>query len=71
MLERLHQTHFGIVPAELYNDVNGSPAKGENTTGIDVRVVGSQALVTSVDSGSSAGFAKVFAPAGRSRDWIC
>jgi carboxyl-terminal processing protease len=54
MLERLHQTHFGIVPAELYNDVNGSSAKGENTTGIDVRVVGSQALVTSVDSGSSA-----------------
>src|SRR5258708_7300983 len=54
MLDRLHQTHFGIVPAELYNDVNGSPAKGENTTGIDVRVVGSQALVTSVESGSSA-----------------
>src|SRR5438552_10864385 len=30
MLERLHQTHFGIVPADLYNDVNGSPANGEN-----------------------------------------
>ena len=54
MLDRLHQTHFGIVPAELYNDVNGSPAKGENTTGIDVRVIGSHALVTSVESGSSA-----------------
>jgi carboxyl-terminal processing protease len=54
MLDRLHQTHFGIVPADLYNDVNGSLAKGENTTGIDVRVVGSQALVTSVEGGSSA-----------------
>jgi len=40
MLDRLHQTHFGIIPADLYNDVNGSIAKGENTTGIDVRVVG-------------------------------
>jgi carboxyl-terminal processing protease len=54
MLERLHQTHFGIIPADLYNDVNGSMAKGENTTGIDVRVVGSQALVTMVETGSSA-----------------
>jgi len=54
MLERLHQTHFGIIPADLYNDVNGSLAKGENTTGIDVHVVGSQALVTTVDTGSSA-----------------
>ncbi len=54
MLERLHQTHFGIVPAELYNDVDGSHARGENTTGIDVRVVGAQALVTTVDAGSSA-----------------
>jgi carboxyl-terminal processing protease len=54
MLDRLHQTHFGIIPADLYNDVNGSVAKGENTTGIDVRVVGSQALVTSVEAGSSA-----------------
>jgi carboxyl-terminal processing protease len=54
MLDRLHQTHFGIVPADLYNDVNGSLAKGENTTGIDVRVVGSQALVTTVEAGSSA-----------------
>ncbi|HEY6390423.1 MAG TPA: S41 family peptidase [Bryobacteraceae bacterium] len=54
MLERLHQTHFGIVPADLYKDVNGSFGQGENTTGIDVRVVGLQALVTSVDVGSSA-----------------
>src|SRR2546429_8517467 len=24
MLDRLHQTHFGIIPADLYSDVNGS-----------------------------------------------
>ena len=54
MLDRLHQTHFGIIPAELYNDVAGSHGKGGNTTGIDVRVVGLQALVTSVEAGSSA-----------------
>ncbi len=54
MLDRLHQTHFGIIPADLYNDVDGSHARGGNTTGIDVRVVGVQALVTSVEAGSSA-----------------
>ena len=52
MLGRLHQTHFGIVPAELYSDVEAS--QGETTTGIDVRVVGSEVLVTSVDAGSPA-----------------
>ncbi len=55
MLGRLHQTHFGIVPAEVYSDVDGgSHARGDITAGMDVRVVGAQALVTSVDQGSSA-----------------
>jgi len=59
MLGRLHQTHFGIVPADVYADVDGPDGKsksgrGDITTGIDVRVVGSQALVTSVEAGSSA-----------------
>jgi carboxyl-terminal processing protease len=54
MLGRLHQTHFAIVPAEVYSDVDGGNTKGESTTGMDVRVVGSQALVTSVEPGSSA-----------------
>ena len=52
MLGRLHQTHFAIIPADLYSDLEG--ARGEITTGIDVRVVGSQALVTRVDADSSA-----------------
>ena len=55
MLGRLHQTHFGIVPAELYSDLDGERGSGhESTTGLDVRVVDKQALVTSVEPGSSA-----------------
>jgi carboxyl-terminal processing protease len=62
MLGRLHQTHFGIVPAELYADVGGQGGHN-NTTGLDVRVVGSQVLVTSVEMGSPA------ASAGVQRGW--
>jgi carboxyl-terminal processing protease len=54
MLGRLHQTHFAIIPSDLYSDLDGSTARGEITTGIDVRVAGSLALVTSVESDSSA-----------------
>jgi len=54
MLGRLHETHFGIVPAEVYSTGSSSPTKGDVTTGIDVRVVGDQVLVTSVEANSSA-----------------
>ena len=55
MLGRLHQTHFGIIPADLYSGIDGGHSRGgEDTTGLDVRVVGTQALVTSVDRNSSA-----------------
>jgi carboxyl-terminal processing protease len=53
MLGRLHQTHFGIVPGELYPNTDAAQA-GDTTTGIDVRVVGAQVLVTSVEPDSSA-----------------
>lgn len=53
MLDRLHQTHFGIVPADLYSNLDASRG-GETTAGIDVRVIAAQVLVTSVESGSSA-----------------
>jgi carboxyl-terminal processing protease len=53
MLARLHQTHFGIVPADLYSNVDASGG-GEATTGIDVRLIAAQVLVTSVEPGSSA-----------------
>jgi carboxyl-terminal processing protease len=66
MLGRLHQTHFGIIPAELYSEVdaNKEPSgdQGANkqshsdqgSIGFDVRVVGSQVLVTSVEPGTPA-----------------
>jgi len=55
MVGRLHQTHFGIIPGELYSDLDGGQGKGsDSTTGLDVRVVGKQALVTSVAANSSA-----------------
>lgn len=54
MIGRLHETHFAIIPADLYSTLEGSHARGESTTGLDVRIVGSAALVTSVEPGSSA-----------------
>ena len=58
MLGRLHQTHFGIIPADVYSEVdanaddNKEPGGGEGSKkqshgeqgsiGFDVRVVGSQ-----------------------------
>ena len=55
MLGRLHQSHFSIVPGDLYSDLDSSRSRsGDNTTGLDVRVLGSEVLVTSVDAGSPA-----------------
>jgi carboxyl-terminal processing protease len=53
MLARLHQTHFGIVPADLYSNVDATHSS-DVSAGIDVRVIGAQVLVTSVEPGSSA-----------------
>jgi carboxyl-terminal processing protease len=53
MLGRLHQTHFGIVPGDLYSNVDDARG-GDTTTGMDVRVVGTQVLVTSVEPDSAA-----------------
>jgi carboxyl-terminal processing protease len=53
MLGRLHETHFGVVPGDVYSNVDGARS-GDSTTGIDVRVVGAQVLVTSVQPDSSA-----------------
>lgn len=54
MLSRLHQTHFAIVPGELYSDLDEGRGSHDSTTGMDVRVVGSQVLVTSLEAGSPA-----------------
>src|SRR2546430_2576091 len=61
MLGRLHQTHFGLIPVDAYKEVDDESPSGsqDSHTGIDVRVVGGQALVTSVDEGSPAAKAGV------------
>jgi carboxyl-terminal processing protease len=60
MLGKLHQTHFGIIPVDAYREVGEKSTGGEEgRSGIDVRVVGGQALVTSVDEGSPAAKAGV------------
>ena len=53
MLGRLKQTHFGIFPAAVYNDVEGD-AGGDGSVGIDTRVLGGQAVIVDLDPGSPA-----------------
>jgi carboxyl-terminal processing protease len=59
MLGRLHQSHFAIIPADVYQDVDDKSGGGEGRTGIDVRVVNGQALVTAVYENSPAAKAGV------------
>jgi carboxyl-terminal processing protease len=53
MLEKLKQSHFNIVPADVYKEME-SPASRDGSPGIDVRIIDSKAIVTSVDPGSPA-----------------
>ena len=53
MLARLKQTHFGIVPAQVYEELD-SPGARDGTCGLEARVIEDQALVTSVQAGSPA-----------------
>ena len=53
MLSRLKQTHFGIVPATVYQEMEGG-GNGEGRTGIEVRVVEGRALVVSAEPDSPA-----------------
>src|ERR1700730_13335658 len=59
MLGRLHQSHFAIIPADVYQNVDDKVSGGEGRTGIDVRVLNGDALVTAVDEGSPAAKAGV------------
>jgi carboxyl-terminal processing protease len=52
MLGRLHQTHFAVIPGELYSEVEEGHGGHEGGPGLDVRLVGAQVLVTSVEPGS-------------------
>lgn len=60
MIDRLGKSHFGIIPADVYADLDEhEEGAGPATTGIDVRVLAGKAIVTTVDDGSSAASAGV------------
>lgn len=62
MLERLHQTHFGVFPGDVYQELDstGAPSDGGSggsrgaNPGIDLRILEGHAVVTSVEPGSPA-----------------
>jgi carboxyl-terminal processing protease len=55
MLARLGKSHFAIIPADVYSDLKDpEQAAGSATAGLDVRVIGGQAVVTGLDDGSTA-----------------
>ncbi len=58
MLSRLGQSHFGILPAEVYSELHAGQ-KGGCAPGLDVRVIGGKALVTGVQPETSAARAGV------------
>lgn len=58
LLGRLQQTHFGIVPADVYTDL-ASAAKGSGTPGLELRPVEGRAVVVEVLPGSPAAQAGV------------
>src|SRR5580658_3906510 len=53
MLARLKQTHFAIFPASVYDDVDVDSG-GDGSPGMELRVLGGQAVVTRIDPGSTA-----------------
>src|SRR5579872_3072870 len=55
MLERLGKSHFAIIPADVYGDLDDrGETGGSATAGLDVRVIDGQAIVTWVEEGSPA-----------------
>jgi carboxyl-terminal processing protease len=59
MLDRLNQTHFGIIPGDVYQDLGAGGGGGPASPGIDVRVLDGRAVVTLVESGSPASSKKI------------
>lgn len=61
MIDRLDQSHFQIIPAEVLEALGRRPEEGAlgGETGVDVRVIGGRALVTAVRAASSAAVAGV------------
>jgi carboxyl-terminal processing protease len=61
MIDRFGQSHFSVVPKRVYDEMCEPPGKGprDGTTGIDVRVIEGEILVTRVEAGTSASIAGV------------
>ncbi len=60
MLDRLHLTHFEIIPSDAYSELEATTApRGDGETGIDLRVVDGKVLITSVEEDSPAARAGV------------
>lgn len=53
MLDRLHETHFAIIPSADYSAVDDDEP-GSGSTGMELRVIDHQAVVTRLDPGSPA-----------------
>jgi carboxyl-terminal processing protease len=54
LLDQLKVSHFGIIPADAYEKLDADKPRGSHTTGLDVRIVDDQVLVTEVRNGSPA-----------------
>ncbi len=56
MVGRLGLSHFGIIPADLYENIDGPPKKGDagGESGIGARVADGRAIVVRVAAGSPA-----------------
>ncbi len=54
MIGRLHQSHFAIIPASLYDNIEAPAKKGDRggNTGLQFRVIDGKAIVTSVGPGT-------------------
>jgi carboxyl-terminal processing protease len=59
MIRRLGQSHFNVIPDEVYEALGGPEGAMDGVTGMDARVLGGHALVTRVDEGSAAAEAGV------------
>jgi carboxyl-terminal processing protease len=57
MLDRLHQTHFGLIPADAYSAIGDTGEAGETEggqTGIEIRILAGHAIVSSIAPDSPA-----------------
>lgn len=61
LLKRLNLSHFGIIGAEAYRDleVNERAAPGDGQTGLEIAVIDGRAYVQAVESGSPASTAQI------------